>query len=450
MKSKFTKNLGLKIISVFAAFFLWLVVVNVDDPIISRTYSNVPVEILNSDVIDAEGKCYEVLDNTDVINVVVTAKRSVLDGMSKDYIRATADFKALTFLDTVPIEVRSVRYADKIDSVTTRTENLKVKLEDVVSKSIPLQVKVKGEVAPNHKLAEVSTDVVEVMVMGPQSVIDNIYSVETSVDVTGVGDDVSVNSSIYAYDINGVLVSDDRVEYSAKDTKISILVNPIKQIPIASGYSGNPISGYAAAGVAMTDPSSVRVSGRGENYDDIDVIYISPDDVSIEGAMADVSTAIDITDYLPTGVEFADDDFNPVVNVTVEIELTQKKVISVPLSNIVVENIPEGYMAGIVDVGDTVEVEIQGLGDTFDRYSGDLAIGTIDAMSLSPRDIAEEGSVIYRGENDGVVEFDLPTGITVVNPVSLMVIVDSLPVDGEQDTSQDATREQENHEVKTE
>ena len=102
MKNLFTKNPGLKIISVLAAFFLWLVVVNVDDPIISKTYTGVPVEILNEEVLTDQGKCYEVLNDSANINVVVTAHRSVLDGMSKDYIKATADLKMLTTLDTVP------------------------------------------------------------------------------------------------------------------------------------------------------------------------------------------------------------------------------------------------------------------------------------------------------------------------------------------------------------
>ena len=120
MKSLFTKNLGLKIISILAAFFLWLVVVNVDDPIISKTYTGITVEIQNEDVLTEQDKCYEIIGDTGTVNVVVTAHRSILDGMSKDYIKATADLRQLTSLDTVPIEVKSTRFSDRIESVTTR------------------------------------------------------------------------------------------------------------------------------------------------------------------------------------------------------------------------------------------------------------------------------------------------------------------------------------------
>lgn len=437
MRNKLTKNIGLKIISLLAAFLLWLVVVNVDDPVISRTYTGIQVEILNANVIEEEGKCYEILDNSDVINVVVTAQRSVLDEMSKDYIKATADFSSMTFLDSVPIEVKSTRYADKIDSVATRTENLKVKLEDVVAKTVPLIVDYEGTPESGYVIAGIESNVTEVEIKGPKSVIDEIDTVDTDVDIEGINKDTVLTETIKACDTNKNVITDERIVYSANVAEIKFVVNPTKQIPISCGYSGEPVNGFAPNGINVTNPSSVLVTGRGENFDDIDVIYISPDDVSIEGAAGDVTVDVDITDYLPTGVEFADEDFNPTVTVIIGIEPTVKKTISIPLANITVENVPEGYVANIVDVGGFVDVEIQGLGDTFDRYSGDLAIGSIDATTLVPRNVADiHDASLTTGENDGLVVLDLPTGITVTTPVSLMVIVESVEDFSNEETSE--------------
>ena len=147
MKDFFTKNLGLKIVSVLAAFVLWLVVVNVDDPVISKTYTGIPVEILNEDVLTDQGKCYEVIDDTSTVNVVVTANRSVIDGMSKDYIKATADLKAITAADTVPVEVRSTRYSDRIDSVSTRNAFIKLNVENLIRKEVTVTTGYEGEPA---------------------------------------------------------------------------------------------------------------------------------------------------------------------------------------------------------------------------------------------------------------------------------------------------------------
>lgn len=426
MKSSLTKNIGLKIVSLFAAFFLWLIVVNVDDPIISRTYTGISVEVLNADIIEDEGKCYEILDNSNVINVVVTAKRSVVDQMSRDYIKATADFASMTFLDKVPIEVRSTRYSDQIESVTTRADYLKINLEDIVEKSVPVRANVSGEVALGYTLAEMNIETSMVLVKGPQSVIETIEYVSADIDITGIEKDTSILAIVNPYNKNNNEIIDQRVEMDLHSVEIQFLVDGIKEIPISCGYSGNPVGGYVVSGSVMTTPSSVRITGRGENYDDMDVIYISPDAVSIEGAMASVEETIDISDYLPTGVRFADVDFVPEVRVDIPVDPTEHKVISVPLSNITISNLPENYIASIVDIGGTVDVEIQGLGDTFDRYSGELAIGTIDATNLIPRNLIPEqaGALLQTGENDGIVMFDMPIGISVVSPVNLMVIVD--------------------------
>lgn len=425
-KNKLTKNLGLKIVSIIAAFLMWLVVVNVDDPVISRTYSGVQVELMNTDVLTSEGKCFEVLEGTDTVNVVVTAKRSVVDEMSRDDIRATADFNSLTIVDSVPIEVRCTRYSDKIDSVTTRTGSVKLKIENIVERIFPISVISEGKLPNGYVLAGVELDRDNVIVKGPESSVEDIAKVITSVDISGLESDATVSKTIEPCDSSGREIRDTRVVIENPVVQVSYYINTTKEIPVVSGYSGNPAIGFAATGTVITNPSSVLITGRGENYEDMDVIYISPDIVSIEGAVSNVMTQVDISDYLPTGVEFADADLVPNVNVEVAIDSTERKTISVPTANITVENIPEGYIANVVDTGGSVDVEIQGLGDTFDRYSGDLAIGIIDALALVPRNVnpEAEGAPVQTGENDGTVIFDLPNGISIANPVNMLVIVD--------------------------
>ncbi len=432
MKDLLTKNPGLKIVSVLGAFFLWLVVVNVDDPIISKTYTSIPVEILNEEVLTSQGKCYEVINDSSNINVVVTAHRSVIDGMSRDYIKATADLRYLTSLDTVPIEVRSTRYSDRIDSVTTRDASLKVRIENIAEKELPVSIGYEGEPAEGYVLGGVENALSTIVVSGPESVIATVSKIMAVADIKGINSDFSVTEPLFPYDENNDRIDDDRIKLSRTVTEIKYIIYQTKTIPITSGFSGNPAVGYGTTGSVVTDPASVWVAGKGENFDDMDVIYISPDEVSIEGAVGDVNKAVDISGYLPTGVKFASADFVPQVSVTVEIAQNQHKVIDVPLSNITVENVPDGYVVNIVDIGATFPVEIQGIGDEYDRYRGDLVIGKIDAMALVPRsEKTDSDGAITRGENDGTVIFDFPSGVSLVSPVSLMVVVDYVGTQGD-------------------
>ena len=49
MKERLTNNLGLKFIAVFFTIVLWLVVMNVEDPIDTRTFKGISVGIRNDD-----------------------------------------------------------------------------------------------------------------------------------------------------------------------------------------------------------------------------------------------------------------------------------------------------------------------------------------------------------------------------------------------------------------
>ena len=94
LKDKWKNNLGLKILAVLFAIFLWWMVVNIDDPINKKTYA-VDVTVTNPEVITNAGKSYQILDDTKSISVTVKARRKVLDEIKKSNIVATADLREM-------------------------------------------------------------------------------------------------------------------------------------------------------------------------------------------------------------------------------------------------------------------------------------------------------------------------------------------------------------------
>jgi len=422
--NRLTKNLGIKIASLIAAFALWLVVVNIDDPVISRTFSGIPIEILNEDIIADEGMCYEIIGGTDTATVVVSAKRSVLDDMSRDHIKATADFKSLSALNTLPVEVKVTRYADAVDSVTTRTESVQLKLESLVTTKVPLNVEVVGDVEEGYLLSSVKSKFEEVEISGPESLIANVASAECEVDVEGISADESVNVPVKLLDINGRSIDNTKLELKEKNVSVNVVVWGTKEVPVTCTVSGTPADGYSVANTVSVTPESVVITGRSAYLSSMNSILIPSERVSVAGASTSVNETVNLKSLLPDGILFADEDFDGKVVVSVDIEPNEHKTINVPVSNISIENIPEGYKAVIVDVGATIPVEVQGKGDTFDRFDGNLAMGTIDALTLSPRTPAVEGQIIHAGANDGLVKFTLPTGVYEVTPLYLEVIVE--------------------------
>ena len=66
MKEKLTNNLAIKLIALFCAFFVWLAVVNVANPIKVST-REVPVTITNDQVLEQADLAYDVVGKKTVV-----------------------------------------------------------------------------------------------------------------------------------------------------------------------------------------------------------------------------------------------------------------------------------------------------------------------------------------------------------------------------------------------
>ena len=123
---KFTDNLGLKIIAIIFAAFLWLIVVNLDNPVSTQTFSEVPVTIINEEIILSAGDTYQVLGE-EKVSVVISATRQVRQKLTQEDIVATADIKEMdTSTGLVPIKISIPNYAGKYESAEAAPRNLQI------------------------------------------------------------------------------------------------------------------------------------------------------------------------------------------------------------------------------------------------------------------------------------------------------------------------------------
>ena len=122
-KYKLTTNLGLKIIAFVFSAFLWLIVVNLDNPVSSRTFTEIPVTIVNDDIITSAGDVYQVVGEQ-TVSVVVYANREVRQHLSPDDIVATADIREMdTSTGLVPITITIPDYSGQYQSAEAVPRN---------------------------------------------------------------------------------------------------------------------------------------------------------------------------------------------------------------------------------------------------------------------------------------------------------------------------------------
>ena len=81
LAKKLTNNLGLKVLAVLFAIALWIVVVNIDDPVKPAQYT-ISVTQDNMDYLTSNGKYSETLGGKNTVTFTASAKRSILEKLN--------------------------------------------------------------------------------------------------------------------------------------------------------------------------------------------------------------------------------------------------------------------------------------------------------------------------------------------------------------------------------
>ena len=167
-----TNNFGLKILAVVFACVLWLAVVNIDDPVTTRSFTTT-VSVENNDYLTGIGKYYEIVNNSNTITFKVSGKRSYLERMSNSDFRAIADLELIENLERVPIEITPQRYNSYV-TIASKVYYLELAVEDLVSRPYVISVETEGNPMDQHALGEMSVSPTLLRVSGPASVIERI------------------------------------------------------------------------------------------------------------------------------------------------------------------------------------------------------------------------------------------------------------------------------------
>ena len=115
MKEKQNKRWGLKLLSVLCAFLVWLGVVNVADPVMTSTVE-VPVEIVNGEVLEASGLKYEIIGKK-TTTVSYEVKTTNAHRIRPADFRAYADMTDLwSVTGSIPVKVRSEEHTSELQS----------------------------------------------------------------------------------------------------------------------------------------------------------------------------------------------------------------------------------------------------------------------------------------------------------------------------------------------
>ena len=420
-KEKLLSNWGLKLASLSIAFTLWFVVIIIDDPVDAKTFTNIQVKLVNTELITDNNMVYEILEDSAVVKkITFDAPKSVRDVIEPTDIVAEADFENLTATDTVAITYSCPKYAS-VSNISGNVANVKLSIEDKATKWVNIEYNLVGEVEEGFLIGGIQLDQNRLEVVGPASKVNEINKAVIDVDVAGIASDVSTRAGVHYENLAGEVLAYDSVTSNVENVRVTVDVDATKAVPIKVLTMGVPAEGYMATGEIVTNPQTIQIAGDESLLKGIGSITIAEEEVNLTGAIGQFEQLVDITKYLPEGTYLADERANGLVNVVVSIEqITSKEFVLTP-EDITIRGVPEN-MTVEVSQEDEIYLTVLGLSTKLQTVEKNNLHARLDVAKY----MAEQNlETLPKGTYTMELIVDSPEGVTQLETVNVIVTVSS-------------------------
>jgi len=417
MKEKLTNNLGLKILALLFSIALWLIAININDPVSQDNYT-INVQLTNTSVLTAAGKYMEIQDDSDRIKVTVRGTRTALSSFSNKDIVAVADVSKMTDDNRVPIELNTTKMNDKIESVKSDSQYVQLYVEPISRLQLPIEVRVLNSPAENYILSSTTTAQNVVIVSGPASVVNEVKYAAVEINVEAATSDVKISLPLGLYDADNEPVESNKISTSMSEVSTTATILYTKSVPVVCGVTGDILDGYVLNGNIESTPSIVTIAGKQNVIKEMEEIYVE-DAVDITGCDSDAKASVNLNDYLPDNVTLVDDSDDGLVNVVVGIEKAAETIFTINESRIHITGVPEGYTITLDEEIDGVEIAATGLRATLNKTDSTGLVGIVDVDTY----LRDPGKELIVGNMELPMSVVLPEGLKLSREVKVPVTV---------------------------
>ena len=419
MKKALTRNLGLKLASLVLAFVLWFLVAQIYDPKDTVTFNNIQVRLINTELLDEEGKVYEVLDNSNLVRVTVTGPQSIVKSeLRRSDIVAEADMSKLTDINTIAITYYCENVSNDSVEIKGNHDSVRLNVEDKTSKWIKLESNTIGEVASGYMIGNVTLDQTNIEVTGPKSAISQVDHAGVDINVTDSTSSLSANVDIKLYDADDNELTLESVKKNVNSAHMTVEVLATKEVPVEIEYMGVPEDGYMATGEVESSVPTVRIAGTASALVGISAITVPEDRMNITGQSSDLVDIINLKEYLPSNVRLANKSFDGKITATVYIEPIDTKDLTIPADNISITGVPDGMEAEVTSTAEEYNITVSGLTRDVSILRDSSVTGVLDLNQWMEDNGLEE---LTPGNYTIPVTFNLSEDITVDTDVNIHI-----------------------------
>ena len=291
------RNIGTLLLAFGLAVAVWVSAVTAADPDETRTLNGlVAVELVGLDpglIITSS--------SPEGAAVTLRAPKSIwtaLDELAQP-VRASADLTGLAAGEhTVPIQIQVGARPTRLISVAPLV--VKVRLEPLETRTLPIELDLKGDLAVGYEAGEPDLSLSEVTVSGPAALVNQVAAIYASLDISGARETIETPLTLIPLDENG--------SYIPGLTILPDSVNLTLEITQRGGYRdlvvkltllGRVADGYRLASIAVLPPVVTVYSADSQLISSLPG-YVETTALNLDGLSAKFETNLQLN--LPVGV----------------------------------------------------------------------------------------------------------------------------------------------------
>ena len=228
------------------------------------------------------------------ISVTVDAPQAYYARLSGDNVQVSLDLSSVRTAGTQEVPLRANSSYGRVTDIAP--ESLTLTFEALDSRSVPINSLLSGDMQDNFWYSITRMNPSYLTVSGAASVVRNIGSATSYVDVSGHSSPFTQAQPFVLLDTTGEEISSEMLNLSSSSVSVSVDIYPTRDLPVstdlANVVTGQPAEGYVVQSVTM-QPETITVAADEELLEGMSELMIQP--VSVDGMTQSFTARATIT-----------------------------------------------------------------------------------------------------------------------------------------------------------
>lgn len=297
-------NILTKLLALFLACFLWVVVMNEKDPAKTIVYRDIPVELIGTQELYNAANLMVISGQEQKVTISVEGTTNDVKYLKKTDIhiqidvsgQTTTGTQAYSYTITLPKQLTSLKVREE------KPETISLTFDTHAEKTVPVTVALSAPPASNYQYETPIANVENIEIRGPQSVLNTITQASVRVPSEDLKKDISQAYEYMLLDADGNAVVSNLVEKTQQTITVYVGVNKVVTLPLEVDVIDGLEITEDMTSISIS-PASLTVYGKTDIVDLYKSIEIATIDLSKDTKSTKKTVSIALPDgvYLGTG-----------------------------------------------------------------------------------------------------------------------------------------------------